>query len=125
MPSRSLLLVAFAFAFPACNGASAGVPRVDGAEARRLVAEGAVLLDVRTPREFARGHAEPAVNVPLGELAARLDELPRDRPVITYCMAGARSRQAAAALEEAGFDVRDLGSLSAWEAAPGGAPTER
>ncbi len=95
--------------------ASAAVPApIDGTEARRLVADGAFLLDVRSSGEFASGHAEGATNIPVGELAGRLTELPRNRVIITYCASGGRSRAAAATLRADHFDVRDLRTLSAW-----------
>ncbi|MEW6433603.1 MAG: rhodanese-like domain-containing protein [Myxococcota bacterium] len=82
---------------------------------RRLVANGALLLDVRSPSEFHEGHLPRAKNVPLSELRWRLHELgPTRRPVVVYCRSGNRSSQAAAMLCEAGFPVRDLGPISAW-----------
>src|SRR5205814_3315124 len=48
-------------------------------------APGAVVLDVREPDEYAHGHVPGAINVPQAELATRLDEIPRDRPVLTIC----------------------------------------
>lgn len=87
---------------------------VSSSEAHQLVARGAVLLDVRTPEEFAAGHLEGARNIPLGELSARMGELPRDRPVVVYCRSGARSARAVARLREAGYQARDLGAMSAW-----------
>jgi rhodanese-related sulfurtransferase len=87
---------------------------VDGAEARALVASGAALLDVRTPDEFRDGHLEGAINIPLSDLAARLSELPRDRPLIVYCASGRRSARAVSALRARGIDARDLGPMRAW-----------
>ncbi len=74
----------------------------------------ATLLDVRRPDEFATGHLNGAVNVPVQELAGRLAELgPKDRPVAVYCRSGRRSGAAAQLLLEAGFaSVSDLGGLS-------------
>lgn len=88
--------------------------RVDGPEAHRLVAAGATLVDVRTPGEFASGHAEGARNIPVDEVEARMGELPRDKPVVVYCASGRRSASAAAILSRAGYPVRDLGPFSAW-----------
>ncbi|MBI3201601.1 MAG: rhodanese-like domain-containing protein [Polyangiaceae bacterium] len=88
--------------------------RVDGTRAKQLVAEGATLLDVRSPSEFAEGHAPGAKNIPVDEVAARAGELDKSKPVVTYCAVGARSRVAAASLRASGFTVHDLGSLSAW-----------
>ncbi len=67
------------------------------------LASGATLLDVREAAEFAAGHVQGAFHVPLGSLAARLDPLPRDQPIITYCSHGARAASAVSILERAGF----------------------
>ncbi|MEW5737880.1 MAG: rhodanese-like domain-containing protein [Myxococcota bacterium] len=82
---------------------------------RRLVADGALLLDVRSPSEFHEGHLPRAQNIPVGELPYRLGELgPTRRPVVVYCRSGGRSSRAAAVLCEAGFKVRDLGAIDNW-----------
>lgn len=88
--------------------------RVDGEAARAHVADGAQLLDVRTPGEFASGHIEGATNIPVHELRERLGELDRGRAVVVYCRSGARSASAARLLAGAGFEVHDLGPMSAW-----------
>jgi rhodanese-related sulfurtransferase len=92
------------------------VPQVDPAEAARLIDEGAFLVDVREPDEFAAGHAPGAVNMPLEQLDP--DAVPRDRLIITTCRTGRRGAKAAARLLAAGFDVRNLaGGMTAWAAA--------
>jgi rhodanese-related sulfurtransferase len=84
-------------------------------DAHALVANGAMLLDVRTPGEFSRGHLPDAVNIPVSELAGRLDELPADRPVVVYCRSGHRSGIAARALRTHGVKtVVDVGAMSSW-----------
>lgn len=88
--------------------------KVDGAKAKQLVGEGALLLDVRSPGEFAGGHAPGAINIPIDDLSTRKSELPAGKPVITYCTAGVRSARAARMLRNDGRTVHDLGSLSAW-----------
>lgn len=92
------------------------VPDARGPEARRRVQAGARLVDVRTPAEFAAGHIDGAVNVPVQELVDRRAELgPPSTSVVVYCGSGRRSAHAAALLREAGFDsVFDLGPMSAW-----------
>jgi len=88
---------------------------VDSARARELVSQGATLVDVRSPGEFEGGHIEGAINVPVGELASKLGQIPKDRAVVVYCASGMRSAKAATALRDAGYqDVYDLGSMSRW-----------
>lgn len=89
--------------------------RIPGAEARRRIEEGALLLDVRTPTEFSGGHLPGAVNVPVGELARRLGEVPKDRPVIAYCQSGMRSSSAVRLLRARGYEAWNLGPMSAYE----------
>jgi rhodanese-related sulfurtransferase len=77
-----------------------------------------LVLDVRTPGEFSRGHVPGAVNVPHDALAGRLSELgpSREREIVVYCESGRRAGLAEETLREAGFtEVRQLeGSMSAW-----------
>lgn len=86
------------------------------ADAHRLVAEGALLLDVRTPEEFDEAHIDGAVNIPLSEIERRIAELgSKSRPVVLYCRSGNRSGQAARILARAGFEqIHDLGAMSSW-----------
>lgn len=76
---------------------------VSVAEADELREAGALVLDVREPSEWATGHIEDATLIPLGELAARVDELPRDRDVVVVCRSGNRSAQGRDVLLAAGF----------------------
>jgi len=64
-----------------------------------------VVLDVRTPAEYADGHVPGAVNIPHTELAARVAELSgaREKDVVVYCRSGARAEQALGVLGKAGF----------------------
>jgi rhodanese-related sulfurtransferase len=104
------------FVFVLAQFVIGGGDRVSGHEARELVEGGAVLIDVRTPQEFAAGHIEGAKNIPVQELEQRLDDVgARDGSVVVYCRSGARSKRAARILEGAGFtDVYDLGPKTAW-----------
>lgn len=84
-------------------------------EARRLVRDGAVLLDVRSPEEFGAGHLQGAVNLPVQVLEERLAELgPRDQAVVVYCGSGIRSARAARTLRRAGYTVVDIGAMTNW-----------
>lgn len=113
---RMFFLIAFLASnvTPGCRGPEGGSVHVEGAEARRLVTQGATLVDVRTPEEFADGHAEGARNIPVNEVRTRAGEIPRDHTVVVYCASGSRSAQAAATLSQLGYTVRDLGTLDAW-----------
>jgi rhodanese-related sulfurtransferase len=83
--------------------------------ARELVANGAVLLDVRTAAEFAERHIPGALNIPVQELGTRLRELgPTTRPVVVHCRSGVRSASAAQLLQRAGYDVLDIGGIGNW-----------
>jgi phage shock protein E len=76
-----------------------------------------VLVDVRTPEEYNQGMIEDAININVEELASRVDELPKDEPIVLYCRSGNRSAQAAQILEDAGFtEVYDLGGIIDWTA---------
>ena len=83
--------------------------------ARDLVANGAALLDVRSPEEFNERHLAGAVNIPVQELAGRVEELePKTRPIVIYCRSGARSAAAAQVLKRAGYVVHDIGGMGNW-----------
>lgn len=77
-------------------------------EARKLVEEGAQLVDVRADHEWEAGRISGATHVPLPQLPERLDEIDKDRPVVLYCRGGNRSSMATAALTEAGYDAVKL-----------------
>lgn len=102
-------------------------PAVDmmDVQALEVRAVDGLLLDVREPQEYAYGHVPGAINVPQADLASRLDELPRDRALITICQVGQRSLRAAQFLKQMGFDrVASVeGGTDAWQAA--GKPLDR
>lgn len=72
------------------------------------VPEDAFILDVRTPAEYAKGAVPGAKSIPLHELRSRLNEIPKDKPVISYCHAGLRSYVAVRILKNNGYDVYNL-----------------
>jgi rhodanese-related sulfurtransferase/glyoxylase-like metal-dependent hydrolase (beta-lactamase superfamily II) len=78
-----------------------------------------LLLDVRTPREWADKHIKSSLNLPLNHLQERLAELPRDRRVAVHCAGGYRSSIAASILHQSGITnlAEIAGGLAAWEAA--------
>jgi rhodanese-related sulfurtransferase len=83
------------------------------------VPAGAYLLDVREPDEWVAGHAPDAVHLPLMDIPARLEEVPRDGDVVVVCRMGGRSAQAVAYLMQNGYDnvVNLDGGMRDWAAA--------
>lgn len=81
-------------------------------------ADGAPVLDVRDPAEYAAGHLPGAVLIPLVDLPARVGELPRRQRLHVICASGKRSSVAADWLSRAGFDaVSVAGGTEAWRRA--------
>ena len=87
-----------------------GIEALDGLRAD------AVLLDVREPEEYAYGHVPGAINLPQAELATRLAEVPRDRPVFVICESGMRSLRSTQFLRQMGYDhlTNVRGGTAAW-----------
>lgn len=86
-------------------------------ELTQLKADGALIVDVRTPEEFAGGHIPDAVNVPMDQLQETAAGWDKSRPLVVYCATGARSEGAAAYLAGQGFEeVYDLTKgIVAWD----------
>jgi NADPH-dependent 2,4-dienoyl-CoA reductase/sulfur reductase-like enzyme/rhodanese-related sulfurtransferase len=89
----------------AANALAGDMPLADWLEIGRT---GAVLLDVREPDEFAQGHLEGAVNLPLSELRRRIGEIPRGKELWVYCAAGQRAYFAQRLLIQLGLDAKNL-----------------
>jgi rhodanese-related sulfurtransferase len=68
-----------------------------------------LLVDARTPQEFAAGHVPDAVNIPVDELRTRKSELSRDREIAVYCQVGQRGYLATRILRQAGFQAVNVG----------------
>lgn len=89
------------------------IPDIGPEEAEELT--DALLLDVREADEWAAGHAPTATWIPMGELEARIAELPRDRKILAICRSGGRSAAVVEALHGAGFDaVNVAGGMQSW-----------
>ncbi len=116
--SRRLVLIV-CLGLLGCALMGSGSPTVTGAQAQELVQkQQALLLDVRSPEEFAEGHLEKAVNIPVQQLESKLSTLAdkKDQPIVVYCRSGRRSANAKTMLEKAGFTkVADLGAMSNWK----------
>ena len=100
--------------------APAALPaEVDVSAAVALQADGAFMLDVREPDEWVQGHITGATLIPLGELAARVAEVPADRQVVVVCRSGNRSAQGRDILASAGHpSVTSMaGGMNDWAAA--------
>jgi len=103
------------------SGAAPGSP-INASELQARVATGSapVILDVRTPEEFASGHIRGAVNVPVDELSKRLAELKLSpgEEIVVHCERGPRAAKAESILIESGYtNVRDLsGHMQGWRA---------
>lgn len=82
-----------------CNPANAD----EITPAQLAAMEGAVVVDVREPYEWHAGHIDGARHIPLGDIANRLGELPRDAEIVLYCEAGGRSARALDIVRDAGF----------------------
>ena len=126
-----LLAVALSLALlAACGGNETAAPAVEEIDLTTLPDEvdvetvaairqnpGVYLLDVREPDEYAAGHIPGITLIPMGEVASRLTELPRDKEIIVTCRTGNRSSQIADLLREQGFtNVHNMtGGIVAWE----------
>lgn len=93
------------------------IPTVSLDQVPHPLPEGLHVLDVRESVEWAHGHIEGAAHIPLGELMARLDEVPLEQTLVV-CKVGGRSGQAVAWLVQQGRDVVNLdGGMLEWAGA--------
>src|SRR4051794_36463015 len=74
------------------------------ADLSKIIANGAQIIDVRTPGEYSSGHLKTSVNIPLDTLQSRLAKLKKDQPVVTCCASGMRSTVAKNLLLSGGFN---------------------
>ena len=70
---------------------------------KNIIEEGAFLVDVRNPGEFAEGHVKGSTNVPLDTVPSRLAQFKDKKQIVVFCRSGNRSEQAKAILEQNGF----------------------
>ncbi len=78
--------------------------KVDPESVRKAIGNGALIVDVRTPQEFADGHYPGSINIPLSEINDRIAEFGnKDKPIVVYCRSGNRSGKAKSILEGQGF----------------------
>ena len=101
------------------------IKEITPAEAAPTVAKAySQFVDVRTPGEYAGGHASRAINIPLDSFGTSLDRLEKNEPVYLICQTGNRSKKAAEILKSAGFNtvINVTGGTVAWQMA--GLPME-
>ena len=101
------------------QAAAAPVPTaITVTQASQLRDQGAFILDVREPSEWAQFHIPGATLIPLGSLPNRLNEVPKDRQVVVVCRTGIRSAQGRDILLNAGFTkvTSMTGGMNAWQA---------
>lgn len=83
---------------------------------KKLMEDGALLIDVRTPDEYKAGHVAASQNIPLDTIPAHIARIKtQNKPVITICRSGARSGVAAGMLKNAGIDVYNGGGWMDFE----------
>ena len=119
-----LLALAVVLAVAACGGGTSAVRTVDADKAVGML-DSRVIIDVRTPAEFAAGHVAGAVNIDVegADFAAQTASLDPEGTYLVYCRSGRRSAIAAEQMAAAGFtDIVDAGGLEPLVAA--GAPVE-
>ncbi len=106
-----LLLLLTVGLFSACSKVS----DEDLKKAREAVANGALIVDVRTPKEFSEKHIVGAVNLPIEEIMKGRINLPKNKEIVLYCRTGSRSSASAKVLKEQGWSVYDVATQSDWE----------
>lgn len=112
------------FVMVACNSATApagNLLAVTDFQSKLAAADGAQLIDVRTPDEFNGGHLKGAVNIDFNadNFEAEIAKADKSKPVFVYCLSGGRSGKAAELMSKQGFkEVYDMkGGMLAWRAA--------
>jgi phage shock protein E len=81
-----------------------------GPSLAELLADGALVVDVRTPQEYRSGHVKGSRNIPLSSLSAKTASLKKQKkPIVTCCASGMRSGKAAKLLRQAGLDAHNGG----------------
>ncbi len=95
-----------------------GCSKVDDATLRAAhaaVDNGAVIVDVRTPKEYAQKHVSGALNIPIEEMAKSLSRVPKGKVLVVYCASGNRSGHATALLRQNGWKVYDVATQGEFE----------
>ena len=116
--SVALMLITL---FVACNGNNKRTyEQITPAEAKEIMEseEGYVILDVRTPKEFAEGHIEGAILIPDYEIVEKAEKVltNKDQLILVYCRSGRRSKNAASELAALGYtNIKEFGGINDWK----------
>lgn len=82
-----------------------------GVDFKKLIAEGAIIVDVRTPAEYQSGHIKGSVNIPVDTIKGKIEELKqKNKTIITCCRSGARSGMAKSILRNGGIEAHNGGA---------------
>lgn len=117
--TRTFLSIGLGLILASAAFAEAPTMSVTALHARQESGSAPIVLDVRSPGEYASGHIPGAINIPFGQVAQRLDEVDASQDVAVYCGVGPRARKGEAALLSAGYKkvFHVEGGFTAWKAA--------
>jgi len=110
--------VVYALVLVVALGLFSGCSKVSDEELRAAHAaadKGAMIIDVRSKKEYDSGHIKGAVNIPIDYLDKMYGRIPKDKELIVYCRSGSRSMVAAHLLKEQGWRVHDVATQGDWE----------
>jgi len=115
MDNNTILLIAAMVGVIVLPKIFRAIKQISPQNAKALVDNGAVIVDVRQSGEFGSGHIKKAINIPLNNISNIVKRVPKDQDVIVYCQSGARSSSASKQLKAMGYSkVHDLGSINRW-----------
>ena len=118
LASLAVVVIVSITGFNFCVGQQLFYSIISVSDARAMIqsSSNVLVIDVRTPEEYAQGHLKGAINIPLSDLPLRIGGLEHNRPIIVYCQTGSKSAQASTILVRAGFTkVYSMeGGITAW-----------
>ncbi len=115
-----ILILAPIYLFASGNQKTNSYKKISQAEAYEMMQENSniMILDVRTPEEFASGHIKNAINIPNESIGNSIvNELTdKNAAILIYCRSGNRSKQAASKLEKLGYgNIYEFGGINTWK----------
>ena len=109
LKNKSLQLIMLVFLLIATAGCTKAQ---DSKNIKKMIADGAYLVDVRTPQEFAEGHVAGSYNIPVDDVAANLDKFKNKKNIIVFCRSGSRAARAKQILE--GNGIKNVTNGGSW-----------